>query len=155
MPISNPNNRRMGKNAHFFIFSIQRYTFEEWFQEVTRNSVWGNFFYDLLKMAPKLLKFSLKSPIFGRFQNFFFRHSTTHRDTHFTIKKKFCPKKYVVSRFKKRFTPILGSKKRKTPYLSPGWSEAKNFLGINQGWVGAPNELLTVWIGKNRYAALG
>ena len=155
MPISNPNYRRTGKNDHFFIFSIQRYTFEECFQEVTKNSVGSNFFYDLSKMASKLPKFGLKSPIFGRFQKIFFPHPTTHRDTHFTIKQKFCPKKYVVSRFKIRFTPILGSKKRKTPYLSPRGSESKNFWGINQGWVGAPNELLTVWIRKNRCSALG
>ena len=106
-------------------------------------------------MASKLPKFGLKSPIFGRFQKFFFQHQTTHRDTHFIIKQKFFPKKYVVSRFKNRFTPILGSKKRKTPYLSPGGSEAKNFWGHNQGWVDLQNEPLVAQIGKNRWAALG
>ena len=113
--------------------------FNSGFQKKNENFHGGVFFQNFSKSPPKSPNFGLKSPIFGRIQKFFFSSPSTFRDLLRGIKQIFFPNNYMVSRTKKRFSPISGSENGVRPISAPRGPPGQIFFYHKLG-VGGPSQ---------------
>ena len=99
----------------------------------------GKFFYEFLKIWPKLTQKWLKLANFQNFSKFFELYLKTlsrHRKWAKKIKKFL---KSVAFRAKKRFGPIQGAQNSKLRIPSPIGDSAQKFFGMKLGW-GRPSK---------------
>ena len=125
---------KRGRNLNsplFFILSLKVTPFNCDLTKNLKNCTVGTLFLNFLKSAPKSPNFGQKSPIFGRFQKFFFSPSSTFPDILKGIKKIFARKCIWSAGPKNDLALFWGLKTGSGPYLPPGGPQAKNFLAIN------------------------